>query len=115
VSVDTKAVVTDCLESWSHGDFDTTRKLLANDVTFFGPLGATTGAHDYVEGVKNVAKIVDRVDIHKVIDRGDDVCVMYDLITQQGDAIPTVGWYEVREGKVASVRAFFDPRPLLAS
>ena len=109
-----KTVATDCLESWSHGDFDTTRRLLTNDVTFVGPLGATRGAEEYVEGVRNVAKIVDRVEIHKVMDHGNDVCILYDLVTDRGDAIPTVGWYEIRDGKVASVRAFFDPRPLLA-
>ena len=76
---------------------------------------ATKGGDEYVEGVKNVAKIVDHVAIHKVVDHGADVCVMYDLVTHRGESIPTVGWYEIRDGKVSSVHAFFDPRPLLAS
>ena len=29
--------------------------------------------------------------------------------------IPTAGWYRVRDGKIASVRAFFDPRPLTSA
>jgi hypothetical protein len=44
---------------------------------------------------------------------GEDVCIIYDLVTHTPTArIPTAGWYRVRDGKIASVRAFFDPRPL---
>ena len=45
---------------------------------------------------------------------GDNVCIIYDLVTKTPPArIPTAGWYRVQDGKVTSVRAFFDPRPLM--
>ena len=53
-------------------------------------------------------------DVPKWTPDGDDVCILYDLVTNDPpDTIPTVGWYRVKDGKVVSVRAFFDPRPLL--
>jgi hypothetical protein len=103
------------LESWTTGDFETTRSLLTDDVTFLGPLGHTEGADDYVEGVKGLATIVKAAEPLKVVAEGSDVCIIYDLVTTTPEArIPTVGWYQIRDGKVAALRVFFDPRPLIS-
>ena len=108
---DAKALAVSCLEGWTTGDFDATRATLADDVTFVGPLGATEGADAYVEGVRGMAAMVKGADVRKVISEGDDVCVIYELVTTAG-AIPTVGWYEIRSGRIAAVHAYFDARPL---
>jgi hypothetical protein len=63
--------------------------------------------------VRGIGRIVQRVDVKNVAGEGDDVCVRYDLVTESA-TLPTVGWYEVRNRKVRSIEAFFDPRPLLA-
>jgi len=111
---DERDVALACLESWSSGDFTRTRALLADDVTFLGPLGSTVGGDEYVEGVRGLARIVDHLEI-RAATVGDDgnVAILYDLVTKPAGPIPTVGWYEVRDGLVRSVRAFFDPRPLV--
>jgi ketosteroid isomerase-like protein len=112
-SADPKNVATRCLTAWSTGDLTTTRALLDDDVTFAGPLGATEGADAYIEGIQGMVKIVEKVDQRQVFAEGEDVCVINDLITTQPSArIPTAGWYKVRDGKITSVRAFFDARPL---
>jgi ketosteroid isomerase-like protein len=111
---DTKSIASDCLSAWSSGDLETTRSLLADEVTFTGPLGSTRGADAYIEGIKGMVKIVERTVQHEVFAEGDDVCIIYDLVTKTPRAsIPTAGWYKVRDGKITSVRAFFDPRPLM--
>lgn len=110
---DPTTVATTCLAAWSSGDFATTRALLDDGVTFTGPLGATDGADAYIEGIMGMAKNVERVDQHRAFCEGEDVCVIYDLITKQPqESIPTAGWYQVRDGRITSVRAFFDARPL---
>ena len=91
-----KAIASRCLAAWSSGDLDTTRSLLHDDVVFTGPLGATEGADAYIEGIQAMIKIVERAE-------------------QPAARIPTAGWYRVRDGKIASVRAFFDPRPLTSA
>jgi len=102
-----------CLEAWSSGDLATTRSLLTEDVTFTGPLGYSKGADAYVRGVAKMAETVTGVDLKKLIVEGDDVCIMYDLVSTQAGTLPTVGWYHFSaDEKIDSVRSYFDPRPL---
>jgi limonene-1,2-epoxide hydrolase len=110
---DAKSIATEMLTAWTSGDFARCRALLHDDATFDGPLGQTRGGDKYIEGVSGFAKTIDRVQIRKVIAEGEDVCVVYDLVTKVGDAIPTVGIYRIEADKVHSVRAYFDPRPLV--
>jgi len=109
---DAKAVASQCLHAWSTGDFETCRSFLDDDVTFVGPLGSTTGADDYIRGVQRLAQMVEGVEQKLVFGEGDDVCIIYDLITTQAGPVPTAGWYHLRDGKIASVRPYFDARPL---
>jgi ketosteroid isomerase-like protein len=107
------AIASQLLAAWSSGDLDTTRALLDDHVTFTGPLGTTAGADAYVEGIQGMVRIVERAEQREAFGDGEDVCIIYDLVTHTPAArIPTAGWYRVRDGKVTSVRAFFDPRPL---
>jgi ketosteroid isomerase-like protein len=112
----TADIATKFLQGWSTGDFATTESLCADDVTFVGPLGETKGAEDYIRGVRGLAEIVEAATPQKVLADGNDVCIMYDLVTTTpAGTLPTVGWYHVEDGKVSSVRAYFDPRPLTES
>jgi ketosteroid isomerase-like protein len=108
---DAGSVARRCLEAWTGGDFETLRSVLADDVSFLGPLGETQGADAYVAGIRGFAAMVERAEIHEVIADGDQAVLIYDLVTPRA-SLPTAGWYRVRDGKVTSVRAFFDPRPL---
>lgn len=110
---DAKSIATDMLAAWTSGDFARARALLHDDATFDGPLGETRGGDRYIEGVRGFAKTIDRAEVGKVIADGGDVCVVYDLITRTGTVVPTVGIYRVEQDKVRSVRAYFDPRPLI--
>jgi len=110
---DAKSIATEMLTAWTSGDFAHCRALLHDDATFDGPLGQTRGGDKYIEGVRGFAKTIDRVQIHKAIAEGEDVCLVYDLVTRSGAEIPTVGIYRIEAGNVHSVRAYFDPRPLV--
>lgn len=113
---DPMAVASRCLAAWSSGDLETTRSLLDDDVSFTGPLGATDGADAYIEGIQGMVKIVESTEQHRVFGEGEDVCIVYDLVTHAPPArVPTAGWYLVRDGRIVSIRAFFDPRPLTES
>ena len=103
-----------CLRAWTDRAGDTTgvRALLTDDMTFRGPLGETNGADEYVAGLEGLSQAVDGAEEQAVVADGDDVCIVYDL-SANGQRIPTVGWYLFRDGRIRSVRAFFDPRPML--
>ena len=112
---DATSIVTGCLEAWTSGDFDTARSLIDDDISFAGPFGTAQGADAYMSGLRRFRQRgVRSAVVHKVFRDGDDVCVIYDIAvsTAAGD-VPTAGWYQVREGKISSVRAFFDARPLV--
>lgn len=99
------------------GDFETAGSLIEEDVSFVGPFGAAEGADAYLSGLRRFhARGVQGVDIRLVFSDGDDVCIIYDLVTNMpAGTIPSAGWYQLRDGKIASVRAFFDARPLVPS
>jgi ketosteroid isomerase-like protein len=112
-TLDPKIVASRCLAAWSSGDFDAVRGLLDERVQFTGPLGHTEGADAYIEGVRGFAKTIQSVEQRRVFGDGDDVCIIYDLVTKSAAAaIPTAGWYRVRHGRIVSITAFFDARPL---
>jgi hypothetical protein len=50
-----------------------------------------------------------RYDIEKVFVDGDDVCVVYDFVTEKA-AVFFCSWYQVEASKITSIRTIFDPR-----
>jgi ketosteroid isomerase-like protein len=109
---DARAVAARALQAWTTGDLETTRSLLHDDVTFVGPLATVEGADDSVEGLRGLAATVKGAEQHRVIADGDDVVIIYDLITTTpAGTVPTAGWYRVRDGRIAAIRAYFDARP----
>jgi len=89
------------------GDLETARSLVHDDVTFVGPLDTADGIDAYMSGLQELAKIVRgltrrrssrrRPRVHRLRPSGRVVC-----------PVPTAAWYHVRDGKIASVSAFFD-------
>ena len=110
---DTGAAVTTYVKAWTSGDFDTARSTLHDDVTFVGPLGTADGIDECMEGLQGLKQIVESADQRRLIVDGDDVCLIYDLVTNTpAGTVPTAGWFQVRDGRITSIRVFFDPRPL---
>ena len=97
------------------GDFAAARKLMQDDMNFQGPIDTFNRADDYLEATRKLASIIQRIDLKKVFVDGDDVCVLYDMVTNTpaGTAF-IVEWYQVKGGKIASMRAVFDARPFAA-
>jgi len=112
MSADPGTTVSTYVKSWTSGDFDTTRSTLADDVTFLGPLGTADGIEECIGGLQGLKQIVESSEQHQVIVDGDDVCLIYDLHTTKFGTIPTAGWFQLRDGKITSIRVYFDPRPL---
>lgn len=93
-------------------DFVAMRALLHDLVTFKGPMGATNGSDQYVEAMKRVTASMTGITRNALFAEGEDVCQIYDLTLGEPDAtLPVAQWLKVREGRIASVRLFFDARP----
>ena len=97
------------------GDFATARKLMQDNMTFQGPLDTFNTADEYLESLRKLASIVQRIDLKKVFVDGDDVCVLYDMVTNTLAGTAFIAeWYQLKSGKIAALRVVFDARPFAA-
>jgi ketosteroid isomerase-like protein len=108
-----KTLATTYFTAWKDKDFKTLRAVLAEDVTFAGPMGTATGIDECVQGMQGMSKQMDDIVIHAVLADGDDVITWYDLQMTGVDPVPTANWSHVENGKITTIRATFDPRPML--
>lgn len=99
-------------EAWQAGDFDAVRSVLADDVTFDGPLGHAGNADECVAGLRRMSQIVTDIVIRKTFVDGPDVLTWFDLHTTRTGPMPTVNWRHVENGKITRILVTFDPRPL---
>jgi ketosteroid isomerase-like protein len=97
--------------AWTSGDFETARALLCDDLAFVGPFDTFDSADDLIRALRGLASVVTGAERRGLVADGDEVCVIYDLHTQPIERAAIAEWFRVRDGKIASLEAFFDARP----
>lgn len=95
-------------------DFSAARKLLQDNLDFHGPIDTFTRADDYIQAVKKLSSIVEGVDVKKLFEDGDDVCLLYEMRTKVAGTSFISEWFRVKGGKIAAIRVVFDARPFAA-
>jgi ketosteroid isomerase-like protein len=115
MSTDAKTLATTYFAAWKDKDFGKLRSVLADDVTFSGPMSTADGVEECVRGMEGMAKNMDDIVIHAVVADGPDVITWYDLHMKDVESLSTANWSHVGDGKISSIRATFDPRPMLAT
>jgi hypothetical protein len=98
--------------AWKGKDFETLRSILADDVTFVGPLAQLDNAEDCVEGLRGMSQIVTDIVIRKRFVDGADVLTWFDLHTSVAPQVPTANWSHIENGKITRIQVVFDPRLL---
>jgi len=98
-------------EATGKGDFVTARKLVHDDLAFHGPIDRFDKPEPLFEALKTLLPIVERIEVRKVFVDGNDVCVLYDMVTKTSGTELIVEWFKVRDDKIASIRVVFDARP----
>lgn len=98
--------------SWRGKDFDALRAILAEDVTFAGPLAQLQGADACVDGLRGMSEIVTDIEVVQRFVDGADVLTWFRLHTTLAPPIPVANWSRVRDGLITEIRVVFDPRPL---
>jgi hypothetical protein len=103
------------MEAMAKGDFAAARKCLHADLSFQGPIDTFHQADSYIEAVKKLHAIVERVDMKKMFVDGDDVCLLYDMVTRTPVGTAFIAeWHRVKGDKIAAIRVVFDARPFAA-
>jgi ketosteroid isomerase-like protein len=108
-----RAVVDRYFAALQKKDFAAIRPLVHDDVTFKGALGTTDGAEEYISGLTQMMANMTGMERRVVFGEGEDVCQIYDLVlTTPAVTLPIAQWITVRDGRIAMLQVFFDPRPL---
>jgi len=101
-------------DAWTSKDFETARGLLHDDLSFTGPLEKVDHADALIESLKMLGQVVTSAEQRGILADANRVAVIYDLHTVPVPDSRVAEWYTVREGKIATVEAFFDARPFAA-
>jgi hypothetical protein len=109
-----KGTMQQYFEAWNAREFDAFQSLLADNVTFRGPLGTADGPAECRAGIEGMSKgLGARVEIVTMLGEGPEVITWFHLHTNHAPPVPVANYARVNDGKVTAVRAAFDPRPLL--
>jgi hypothetical protein len=93
-------------------DYASARKLLADDLSFRGPIDTFDNADAYLGALERLGKIVERIEVLKVFAEGDEVAVFCDLHFRAPLPKAFVAeWYTVKGSKIQRARVVFDARP----
>ena len=88
------------------------RSYLRDDLRFQGPFDSFDSADDYWKAIQGLWSIVESVDVKHTSSDGDQVVVLYDMVTKTPAGTQLVcEWYGVEGGKIAWIRAIFDSAP----
>jgi len=102
-------------QALAKGDVAAARKLLHDDLSFRGPIDAFDKPEPYLAALAKLHPIVQRVDVKKLFADGNDVCMLYDMVTNTPAGTAFIAeWMQVRGDKIASIRTVFDARPFAA-
>lgn len=110
-----KEIVMGYQRALGNNDWTAARKFLKDDMTFKGPIAAYDRPQPYLEDLKKLHPIVKGVEMKKTFVDGNDVCLLYDMITNTPAGTAFISeWYHVEGEKIASLRVVFDARPFAA-
>lgn len=102
-------------DGWRDNDFDKVRAVLADEVTFVGPLGTATGPDECVQGLRQMSRIKTDIVVRRRFVADGDVLTWFDLHTSLAPPCPVANWCHVEDGRITAIQVAFDPRPLLPS
>src|SRR5438094_894156 len=107
-----KDIVTAYQRALGRGDIAGARTYLHDDLSFVGPFESFQRPELYLEALGKLHHIVERVEPRRTFVDGDDVCIIYDMVTNTPAGTAFIReWYRDRGDKIGSIRAVFDARP----
>lgn len=101
-----KEVVASYIAALHEQRYDDAMALLQEDVRIRGPAGESYGKPTYF--IAMLRKYRGGYDVKKTLADGADVGLLYDLLIG-GSPVHMSSWYQVKDGKIASVDTLFDP------
>lgn len=109
---DRKTLALEYLNAVAHRDYGKVETLLAPDLAFRGPSMNRSSAADFIGALKRLSAIHVRNDVKRVFADGDEVCVIYDFVTDTAQgALPTIEWLHFEGGRIQAIDLYYDRLP----
>lgn len=107
-----KEIVMGYQKALGEGDWKAARTFLDDKMSFKGPIAAYDTPEPYLKDLQQLHHIVEDVKMQKMFVDGDDVCLLYDMVTNTPAGTAFIcEWHHVKNGKISAVRVVFDGRP----
>lgn len=107
-SADPVAVAHEYIAAVGRKNFARVASLLHDDLEFQMPGKTMRGAAEYVGALKRLAPILARNEVKETLVDGNDVCLVYDFVTDTAvRAVPSVEWLSLENGRIKTVRLIF--------
>src|SRR4051812_26984483 len=111
-NTDRKTLALEYLAAVGRQECDKVEALLAPDLQFRGPSMTRSSAKEFVEALKRLGAIHVRNDVKRVFADGDEVCVIYDFVTDTAaGALSTIEWLHFEGGRIRSIDLYYDRLP----
>jgi hypothetical protein len=112
-TTDRKTLALEYLDAVGRQECDKVEALLAPDLQFRGPSMTRSSAKEFVEALKRLGAIHVRNDVKRVFADGDEVCVIYDFVTDTAaGALPTIEWLRFgNDGRIRAIDLYYDRLP----
>jgi hypothetical protein len=112
MSTDRKTLTLEYLNATGTQQCDKVEALLAPDFQFRGPSLTRASAEEYLAAIKRLGAIHVRNDVKRVFADGDDVCVIYDFVTDTpAGALTTIEWLRFDGDRIRSIDLYYDRLP----
>ncbi len=112
MSTDTKTLALAYLDAVAKQQYEKLEVLLAPDLQFRGPVTSRTSAQDYIGALKRLAAVHTGNQVKRVFADGDEVCVIYDFVTNTpAGALATIEWLKFDGGRIQSIDLYYDRLP----
>ena len=99
------------LDAIAKKDIARVESLVAPDIEFIGPASTMNGVRELVAAFRRISVVHVRSDIKRVFSDGDEVCVIYDFVTDTAGALPAIEWLHFEDGKIRTIHLYYDQVP----
>jgi hypothetical protein len=112
MSTDRKTLTLEYLNAVGQHQYRKVEALLAPDLQFRGPSRTLGSADEFAAALKRLGAIHVRNDVKRVFVDGDEVCVIYDFVTDTpAGALPTIEWLRFEGERIRSIDLYYDRLP----